>query len=69
MERKNWLFAKSFEGARSNATILSLVEIAKANGLHPHKYLEYLLTHLLNRKITLLEVYVPLAPKVQAECR
>ena len=57
-----------FDGARSNATILSIVETAKANGLHPRKYLEYLLTHLPNRKNTPLEAYLPWAPKVQVEC-
>jgi transposase len=66
--RKNYLFSTSFKGARSNATILSLVETAKANGLHPKKYLEYLLEHLPNRKNTPLEAYLPWAPKVQVEC-
>ena len=66
--RKNWMFSASVKGARSNATILSIVETAKANGLHPRKYLEYLLTHLPNRKNTPLEAYLPWAPKVQVEC-
>lgn len=66
--RKNYLFSASFKGAQSNATILSLVETAKANGLHPRKYLEYLLIHLPNRKNTPLEAYLPWAPKVQVEC-
>lgn len=66
--RKNYLFSASFKGAQSNATILSLVETAKANGLHPRKYLEYLLTHLPNRKNTPLEAYLPWAPKVHIEC-
>ncbi|WP_225743754.1 IS66 family transposase [Marinilactibacillus sp. Marseille-P9653] len=48
MGRKNWLFSKSFDGAHAVATILSLVETAKSNGLHPRKYLDYLLTHLPN---------------------
>ena len=66
--RKNWMFSASVKGARSNATILSIVETAKANDLHPRKYLEYLLTHLPNRKNTPLEAYLPWAPKVQVEC-
>lgn len=66
--RKNYLFSASFKRAQSNATILSLVETAKANGLHPRKYLEYLLTHLPNQKNTPLEAYLPWAPKVQIEC-
>ena len=30
---KNWLFSQSFEGAKSSAIILSLLETAKRNGL------------------------------------
>ncbi|MEY8292044.1 IS66 family transposase [Carnobacteriaceae bacterium 52-44] len=69
IRRNNWLFSASIQGARSNATILSIIETAKANGLHPRKYLEYLLTHLPNRKNTPLEAYLPWAPKVQVECQ
>ncbi|SFK49236.1 Transposase [Marinilactibacillus piezotolerans] len=69
MGRKNWLFSKSFEGAHAAATILSLVETAKSNGLHPRKYLDYLLTYLPNRQNTPLEAYLPWNPKVQVECR
>ena len=65
---RNYLFSTSFKGARSNMTVLSLVETAKANGLHPKKYLEYLLEHLPNRKNTPLEAYLPWAPKVQVHC-
>lgn len=69
MGRKNWLFSKSFEGAHAVTTILSLVETAKSNGLHPRKYLDYLLTYLPNRQNTPLEAYLPWNPKVQMECR
>lgn len=47
---RNWLFSKSFDGANAVATILSLVETAKSNGLNPRKYLDYLLTYLPNRQ-------------------
>ncbi|HFU4065446.1 TPA: transposase, partial [Streptococcus suis] len=33
MGRKNWLFSQSFEGAKSIAVILSLLETAKRHGL------------------------------------
>jgi transposase len=39
---RNWLFSKSFDGAQAVATILSLVETAKSNGLNPRKYIAYL---------------------------
>ena len=50
MGRKNWLFSQSFEGAKSSAIILSLLETAKRNGLDSEKYLTYLLEKLPNEK-------------------
>jgi hypothetical protein len=44
--RKNWLFATSPAGAQANAIWLTLIETAKANGLDPRQYLEYLLNQL-----------------------
>ena len=40
--RKNWLFFQSFEGAKSTAIILSLLETAKRHGLDSEKYMTYL---------------------------
>ena len=48
IERKNWLFSQSFNGAKSSAIILSLIETAKRNDLDPEKYLKYLLYKLPN---------------------
>lgn len=44
--RKNWLFAGTPSGAEASATLYSLVETAKANGLEPYKYLRYLFEKL-----------------------
>jgi transposase len=44
--RKNWLFANTPRGARSSATIYSIVETAKENGLDPYAYLKYLFERL-----------------------
>lgn len=44
--RKNWLFAGHPRGARASATIYSLIETAKANGLEPYRYLSYLFERL-----------------------
>lgn len=44
--RKNWLFAGSPSGAQSSATLYSLVETAKANGLEPYRYLRFLFERL-----------------------
>ncbi len=46
--RKNWLFSKSPHGATASAIIYSIVETAKANGLNPFYYLEYLFEKLPN---------------------
>jgi transposase len=44
--RKNWLFSYSPSGARASATLYSLIESAKANGLEPRAYLAYLFERL-----------------------
>jgi len=48
MGKKNWLFYKSFNGARSSGIVLSLIETAKRHGLDPEKYLNHLLQKLPN---------------------
>lgn len=48
--RKNWLFADSVEGANASATIYSILETAKANGLEPYWYMRILLEKLPNLK-------------------
>lgn len=40
--RRNWLFADTVNGAKASATLYSLVETAKANGLEPYAYLRRL---------------------------
>ncbi len=44
--RKNWLFSGSPRGAHASATLYSLIETAKANGLEPYRYLRFLFTKL-----------------------
>lgn len=44
--RKNWLFSGSPRGAHGSATLYSLIETAKANGIEPYRYLRYLFTKL-----------------------
>lgn len=39
--RKNWLFNKTPRGAQASATIYSLIETAKENGLNPVSYLTH----------------------------
>jgi transposase len=44
--RKNWLFSGTPEGATASATMYSLIETAKANGLEPYWYLRFLFEKL-----------------------
>ena len=47
--RKNWLFCDTQAGANASATIFTLLETAKANGLNPEAYLNHLLSVLSER--------------------
>ena len=70
--RKNWLFSSSRKGAESLASIKTILETAKANGLNVEKYLRYLLDHLPNELILtkeVLEAYLPWNEGVQEICK
>lgn len=47
--RKNWLFSDTPKGADASATIYSLIETAKLNGIEPHGYIVHLLKTLPGR--------------------
>ena len=49
--RKNFLFAKSPKGATASGICYSIVETAKANGLIPYQYLNFLFERLPNIKL------------------
>lgn len=44
--RKNWLFCNTPNGADASATVYSVIETAKLNGLKPFDYLKFLLERL-----------------------
>jgi transposase len=44
--RKNWLFCNTPNGADASASAYSIIETAKANGLKPFSYLQFLLERL-----------------------
>lgn len=46
--RKNWLFCNTPKGARASATIFSIIETAKENGVNPYAYLNHLFEKLPN---------------------
>ena len=41
--RKNWLFSKSIDGVDASCFFYSLVETAKASGINPEEYVEFVL--------------------------
>lgn len=71
--RKNWLFSDTAKGASASASVYSIIETAKANGLNAYTYLEYLLLYMpdtdwQNHPENLDEL-MPWSKTVQAECK
>lgn len=73
MGRKNWLFSQSFEGAKSTAIIMTIIETAKRHQLDTERYLAHLLEHLPNEplfeKNEVLEAYLPWDEGIQKRFR
>lgn len=71
--RKNWLFANTPRGAKASATIYSVIETAKENGLNPFQYLKYLFEQLPQlpdpRDPQALDDFLPWSPKLPLTCR
>lgn len=71
--RKNWLFSGSPKGAEASAGVYTLIETAKANGLNPRKYIEYILGDIpgsaFKENPEFLEDYLPWNPTVQELCK
>lgn len=71
--RKNWLFSGSPKGAAASASVYTLIETAKVNGLNPYKYLKFILSDLpgvaFRECPEYLEDFLPWNPVVQQTCR
>ncbi len=71
--RKNWLFSGSPKGAEASAGIYTLIETAKANGLNPRKYIQFILGDIpgsaFKQYPEFLEEYLPWDPVIQQICR
>jgi len=70
--RKGWLFSNTPAGAKASATIYSIVESAKENGLNPFTYLVYLLEQMPNFDLgdrDALDGLLPWANSLPPECR
>ena len=70
MDRKNFLFANTPNGAQGCAIIFSLIETAKENQLDPYRYLTYVLSAAPNLDKTNPGWITPLLPENAPEqCR
>lgn len=69
--RKNWLFCRTPRGAEASAGVYSVVETAKANGLNPRLYVQWLLEEMPNADDlgAGLDRLMPWSPEAQQRCR
>lgn len=70
--RKNWLFSDTPRGAHASAAIYSVVSTARANGLNPRLYVEWLLAEMPNAGELTDEVvdgFLPWSGSVPDSCR
>ncbi|UMZ72528.1 IS66 family transposase [Natranaerofaba carboxydovora] len=70
--RKNWLFANTPKGAKASATIYSIVETAKENGLKPFEYLKFLFENLPNIDLQdqeAIDELLPWSDAIPSECK
>lgn len=69
MGRKAWLFSCTPAGARASSVMYSILETAKDNGLHPYRYLKYLLEMLPGATTGSLESLLPWSGSLPEDCR
>ena len=70
--RKGWLFSNTPRGAKASATIYSIAETAKENGLNPFTYLIYLFEQMPNLDIkdqNTLDELLPWSSSLPTACR
>ena len=71
--RRAWLFSDTQAGAEASCGIYSVVTTARANGLMPMRYLEWLLEKMPNtpdvEDALILEGFMPWSPGVPESCR
>jgi len=67
--RKNWLFCNTVKGADASAAVYSIIETAKANGLKPFEYLEFLFETLPNAKAGDIDLMLPWGKAIPDRCR
>ena len=70
--RKNWMFSNTPRGATASATIYSIIESAKENGLNPFTYLQYLFEKLPNMNLKVpgnVDELLPWSSTLPSECQ
>ncbi len=68
MGRRNWLFSDSPKGEQASANCYSLIETAKANGLEPYAYIQYVLKYIAAAdSVEKLEALLPWNARPQME--
>ena len=50
MHKHTWRLIDTINGEKASALVYSIVETAKANGLNPFRYLEFLLTEMMEHE-------------------
>ena len=67
------MMSDTVHGAEASATIYSIVETAKANGLKPYEYMKYLLEeipkHMDDTNLDFLDALLPWSETIPEECR
>jgi hypothetical protein len=67
--RKNWLFCNSVSGAMATAMVYTLIESARANGLKPFDYMEFLLSMPPATTTDEADALLPWSDSIPEHCR
>jgi transposase len=68
MGRKAWLFSNTPSGATASSVMYSIMETAKDNGLHPYRYMEFLLEKIPLVATGDLELLLPWSESLPEKC-
>jgi transposase len=63
------LFCNSQKGAKASAVVYSIIETAKANGINPFSYLQFLFETMPNTSTAMLDSLLPWGQAVPGHCR
>jgi transposase len=69
MGRKAWLFSNTPSGAAASSVMYSIMETAKENGLHPFRYMEFLLETLPDATVANLDALLPWSETLPERCK